>query len=336
MKRVSQDDIAKEVGVSKTVVSYVLNGKAEEKRISDEMIQKVLLKAKEMGYKMNSLARALRTGKSNTIGLVVSDISNSFFGKLARSIENEAWNNGYNVIFGSSDEDSQKSIKLMDVFLDKKVDGLIICHSKGDREYIEELEKTNVPYVLVDRYYKDIESNVIVVDNYKGSGKIVENQIKKGNRRIGYVNFNIGVSNMEGRLAGYKKALASNAIELDEELVKNVTFNDIEELTRQAVFELLHLEEPVDAIYFANNHLASLGVKLIIDHNKKNKAKIEICSFDGFELVNLIDAKMTYGVQSIEKLGENAIELILKQINLKQSTSRGEKRIFPIDIVEIN
>ena len=333
MKKVSLADISKELGVSKALVSFVMNGKAEEKRISTEMTKKVLLKAKEMGYKPNYLAKALRTGKSNTIGLIVADISNAFFAKLARSIEDEAMKHGYNVIFGSSDEDSHKSIQLIDLFIDKNVDGLIICPSKGDAKYIEKLQNMNVPNVLVDRYFTNVDCNVVVVDNHEGSFKIVEDQIIKGNKRIGYVNFNVELTNMEGRLTGYKKALKTSGIPFDESLVKNVPFKGIEEETANAVRELLNMEKPIDAIYFANNHLAFLGVKFIKEYNSNRKSLVSICSFDSFEFMNLLDTPLVYGVQSIDKLGKNAVDLIMKQIN--SDSHINEMRVFPIDIVEI-
>ena len=109
MKKVSLRDIAEELGVSKTLVSLVMNGKAEENRISQEVIERVKRVAKEKGYEPNQFAKALRTGKSMTIGLIVADISNSFYSKMARSIEDTAYGSNYTVLFGSSDEDPAKA-----------------------------------------------------------------------------------------------------------------------------------------------------------------------------------------------------------------------------------
>ena len=182
MKKVSLEDISKELGVSKTLVSFVMNGRAKEMRVSNKMAKKVLEKSKEMGYKPNYLARALRTGKSKTLGLIVADISNSFFSKLARSIENEAIKYGYSVIFGSSDEDSLKSTRLIELFKNKKVDGIIICPTQGDKKEIEKLQQEKFPCVLVDRYFPDMESNAVVVDNFSGSIQIINKLIKRGKK----------------------------------------------------------------------------------------------------------------------------------------------------------
>jgi len=96
---------------------------------------------------------------------------------------------------------------------------------------------------------------------------------------------------------------------------------------------LLELDTPVDAIYFANNQLAFLGVKFIKEYNKNATKKVSICSFDSFEFMNLLDTPMVYGVQAIDKLGENAVDLIMKQIESKESVN--EKIILPIEIVEL-
>ena len=108
-RRVSMKDIADKVGVSIALVSYVLNGQEKEKRVGAEVVKKIREAAKELNYQPNQIARSLRTKTTKTIGLVVADIANPFFGQLARIIENEANNFGYTVIFGSSDEDESVS-----------------------------------------------------------------------------------------------------------------------------------------------------------------------------------------------------------------------------------
>jgi len=328
MKKVSLEDISKELGVSKTLVSFVMNGRAKEKRISEEMTEKVLAKAKEMGYKANYLARALRTGKSNTLGLIMADISNAFFAKLARSIENEANEFGYNVIFGSSDEDSIKSGKLIEVFKNKKVDGLIICPAMGDIKYIKRLQKEKYPYVLVDRYFADVKSNVVVVNNQIGSYEIVNDQVKQGKKKIAMVNFNVGLINMDDRFIGYKEALKANGLELDHSLVKNVSFRGMENETELAVKELLEQKDRIDTIYFSNNQLAFLGLKYIIKNNKSVLDKINICSFDSFAVMDLMEIPMVYGTQPIQELGKHAVDLIMKQID--SDTIQPQEVVLPI------
>ncbi|TDU39796.1 LacI family transcriptional regulator [Gelidibacter sediminis] len=334
MKKVSLSDISKELGVSKTLVSFVMNGRAKEKRINDEVAKKVLAKAKELGYKADYLARAMRTGKSQTIGLVMADISNPFFSKLARSIENEIAKFGYNVIFGSSDEDHIKSGKLIEVFKDKKVDGLIICPTVGDKNHIKKLNKEKYPYVLVDRYFKEIPSNNVMVDNYGGSFEIVDNQIKSGRKKIAFINFNVELINMMDRFHGYLEALKVNGYELDNTLVKNVSFKDIEKETYEAMEELLNVNPKIDSIYFANNRLAFLGIKYLIENNINDLKKLQLSSFDGFDFMPLMQMHISYGIQPIEQLGISAVDSIMKQINNKEESSK--HAMLPMDLSLIN
>src|SRR5690606_21066348 len=128
---------------------------------------KVRKVAAEMNYQPNLIARGLKFGRTNTIGLVVADISNPFFAMLARNIELEAQKNGYTVLFGSSDEQLDKSQNLINTFLNRQVDGLIIAPVAGAQSQIEELKANGVRFVLMDRGFKDVETNVVVTDNHE-------------------------------------------------------------------------------------------------------------------------------------------------------------------------
>lgn len=221
----------------------------------------------------------------------------------------------------------------MGILLEKKVDGLIICPAKGDKEYIKGLQKEKIPNVLVDRYFSDVEGNIVVVDNKLGAFKIVEKKIKAGSRRIGFVNFNIGLIHMDYRFEGYKAALKEYEIPYDQSLVKNVSYDDIEEKTSMAMKELIDMEKHIDVIFFANNQLAFIGVKFLKMYDKRFLDSVSICSFDSYSFMELLEIPLVYGVQPIDSIGKNAVELIMKQI--ETDILINEKRVLPIDICEI-
>ena len=125
MSKVSLKDIAESLGVSKALVSLVLNNKGDERGINKLTQQKVQNKAKELNYTPNQYARALRTGKSDTLGLIVPDLSNVFYGKLCKAIEMKASELGYDLIISNSYEDSEREVKLINNLLNKNIDGLI-------------------------------------------------------------------------------------------------------------------------------------------------------------------------------------------------------------------
>lgn len=325
MKKVSLEDISKELGVSKTLISFVMNGKAKEMRVSESMAEKILDKAKEMGYRPHHMARALRTGKSYTLGLIVADISNPFFSKLARSIENEAARYDYHVIFGSSDEQAEKSHKMCEVFLEKKVDGLLICPSSGDLPLVKRLKKERIPFVLIDRYFEEEASNVVIVDNENGAFKILESMIEQGHKKIAYIGFKFDLINASLRLKGYKNALLKNDLNYSDDLVIEVPYEGIEEKTALAVRELLQQVPDLDAIFFGNNHLAFLGLEEVMRYNSENQTGITMGSFDGFDLMKHIPMEIAYGKQPIELIGKKAVSLMMKQLEADSPLSIIEK-----------
>ena len=158
-KKVSQKDIAQKVGVSTALVSYVLNN-LKEGRISKVVAQKIRETAKELNYRTNQIAKSLKINKTFTIGLIVADISNPFFSSLARIIEDEADKKNYTVIFGSSDENAQKSWKLINALVDRQVDGFIIAPAENTESNLTYLKDHDIPFVLIDRYFPGLETNL--------------------------------------------------------------------------------------------------------------------------------------------------------------------------------
>ncbi len=186
-KKVSIKDIAAAAGVSATTVSIVLNGRAREMKISESMALKVEKLAEKMKYRPNHFAKGLRTGKTNTIGLIVDDISNYFFGHLAKVVEEEADKKGYTVMFCSSENNEGKSRNILNMLVDKHMDGYIIAPTTFMLPELEKLIDEKRPTVLIDRYFPDLNSNYVTVDNFNGSLEAVNHLASKGNRKIALV-----------------------------------------------------------------------------------------------------------------------------------------------------
>src|SRR5688500_16446623 len=187
-KKVSLKDIAQKVGVSTALVSYVLNNK-KEGRIGKETVQKIKDAARELNYRTNYIAKSLKTRKTFTIGLIVADIANPFSSNLARIIEDEAEKKNYTVIFGSSDESAEKSSKLINILLDRQVDGLIISAVEQSEEQIHYLLENDIPFVLVDRYFPGIKASYVAIDNYKAAYDGVRHLVENGRKRIGLIGY---------------------------------------------------------------------------------------------------------------------------------------------------
>lgn len=183
-KKISLKDIAQKVGVSTALVSYVLNNK-KEGRISKAVSERIRETALELNYRTNHIARSLKTRKTFTIGLIVADISNAFSSCLARIIEDEAERHQYTVLFGSSDENTERSFKLINILLNHQVDGFIISPSENSEKEILFLQENETPFVMLDRYYPHANASYVAIDNHQAAFNAVDHLVKQGNNREG-------------------------------------------------------------------------------------------------------------------------------------------------------
>ena len=141
--------MARELNLSATTISFVINGKAAEKRISNDVKERVLAYVKETGYQTNMVAKSLRTGKTKIIGMLVEDISDPFFSSIARVVEEKAYKLGYKIFNSSTENDTIRARDLIKVFRERQVDGYIIAPSPGIEEEIQQLVDDNFPVVLL-------------------------------------------------------------------------------------------------------------------------------------------------------------------------------------------
>jgi len=318
-KKVSLKDIAEKVGVSIALVSYVLNNK-KEGRINKDVALKIKDTAKALNYKANQIAKSLKTNKTYTLGLIVSDISNPFSSTLARIIEDEADKNGYTVLFGSSDEDADKSLKLIDTFLNKQVDGLIIAAAENSLAQIKYLQEEAIPFVLIDRYFPEIKASFIALDNYKAAHEAVKHFLKASYKRIGIINYKSTLNNLKERTQGYIAALKKHNIEIKKSWIKEICFSNAKMGVEKAMSELLSLKQPVDAVLFASNTIAVHGLKYINKHNIKVPEQLAVISFDESDALDLFHPPLTYIKQPLQQMGETAIKLLLENIEKNNKT----------------
>ncbi len=313
-KKTSLKDIAEKVGVSTALVSYVLNNK-KEGRISKQIAEKIKDAAKELNYKTNQIARSLKTNKTYTIGLVVADIANAFSSNLARIIEDEAAKNNYTVLFGSSDENAQKSDKLINVLLDRQVDGLIIAPVEDTAAQIIQLQENEVPFVLIDRYFPDIKTNYVAMDNYKAAYTAVSHLIKSGNQRIGLVTFKTSLFNIEERKRGYLSALKDNKLSFKKSWIKEVSITDPQEEVKETINQLLSMPQPVDAILFSSNLLSTYALKHLNTLPVKVPADLNIVTIDQSDASEIFYAPLTYIRQPMQEMGQLATKILLESIS---------------------
>lgn len=311
-KPISIKDIAKAVKVSVTTVSFVLNGKAEEKRISKEVAQRVLDYAKKVNYTPNQVAKSLRTGKSNILVFMVEDISNPFFAKLARIIERLANDRGYNVIFCSNENKDSRTNTLINLFNDRKVDGYILIPSPGSKEKIRELQDRNIPVVLFDRYFSDLETDMVIVNNQESTYSATKELLENGFKDIGFVTIEVDQTQMQDRQRGYQNAL----IEADlKEKILYLPFDQGDEMELEQKMEVFLRNHPeLDALLFATNYLTLHGLSMLREKFPDKVDTLGIYTFDDNKFFRIHSPSISAIAQPLEAIGQNLMDIMFSHL----------------------
>ena len=325
MKKVFLKDIAKGLNVSKTAVSLVLNNKGDENKISQDTQQRIIAYAKEHNYVPNQLARGLSRGKSETIGLIIPNISDTFYAKIAGHVERKAKNLGYTVVFSSSYENPKKEGELIRSMLNRQVEGLIIASTQQNQKEIRSLKKGNFPFVLIDRHYPESETDYVVVDNFGGSKTATEHLLNLGRRSIGFITLKPGLEAIRQRLLGYKEALSDFNINTKKEFVKELSPKNYEEEMNLAIEELLKPSNSVDSIVFSTHYLTAFGLRALKKLKIKVPEEVAIVSFDQLSAFDLVDPPITSIIQPVAEIGNLALDILMEKIdgiNLKVNSKR--------------
>lgn len=328
-KKTSMKDIAREVGVSIALVSYVLNNK--EGRVGPEMAEKIRTAASRLNYRPNLIARSLKSGRTHTLGLIVADISNPFFSQLARIIEDEAIKYGYTVFFGSSDENVEKSKHLIDAFLNRQVDALIIAPAEHTELQMKALQKKQMPFVLIDRYFPDLTAGYVCIDNYQAAYEAVDHLVKSGNSRIAMLSYATGMAHINERERGYRAALKDNGISFRKQWLQQVPYKELGTGLEASLQKLLHSQPQVDALFFATNSLALPALKFITRLGLRVPDDLAIVSFDESDAFDLFYAPVSHVRQSLEQMGREAVKLVLE--NIDRTTRRQVQKVVEAKLV---
>lgn len=333
MDKLLLSDMANILGLSKTLVSMVINGKGDNYGISKKTQEKVLKLSKELNYSPNSFARGLRSGKSNTIGLIVPDIGNSFYPEIIRELEINAYKYDYNIIVCSSEEKAEKEEKLINMLLNKNVDGLIISSTLYSPEIFFDLIEKNYPLVLINRHFNNTDFNYIGVDNVEDSFEATNLLIKNGYKNIGFITLGPQhISSLQDRLEGYKLALKTNRIKLNNSLIKFIPFKYTSKHIEKSLTELT--ENKVDAVIFANNNLTLDSLEYLKSLKIKIPENFAVISFDDIDIFNYTYSSITAVKQPVGKICQSAIEILFENIN--KTNKKMVQKIISSEIVRRN
>jgi LacI family transcriptional regulator len=312
-KHTSIIDIAKELNVAVSTVSSVLNGKAQERRIGNNTKKRILDYAAKSGYKPNQIARSLRTGKSNTIGMLVEDIANPFFAEITSLIEKKAATYNYELIYSSTENDFNKLNKLITTYKHRQVDGFIIAPCVNSESKIQELIEDKTPFVLFDRHLPNLKTNNVLINNYNGTYEAAKHLYKQGFSNIGFITTKLLHSNMKDRLRGYQSFMEEHTLKSS---FLETNFNAGKEKEHSEIATYLLKNSQLDALIFSTNYIALSGLGAIKEMQKRHPKKYGIISFDDNTHFDLFNPSITSIAQPIDKIANEIIRILL--LNMKK------------------
>jgi len=318
MKRVSIKDIAQRAGVVPSTVSLVLNGKAKQMRISDELAERIKGFAIETGYQPLQTAVSLRTGRTKILGLIVEDISNVFFASLAKCIEDEAYALGYRIVYCSTENDLKKGHELIRMLAQQQVDGYLITPSCGMDEDIRNLVAARKPVVLMDRYFPDIDVPYTLVDNHKGVLKGMAHLFGKGYRNIGFVTVDLEQIQMQEREQAYRDAYKNRNLKVKEELILKLPYKLKAEEAIDKILYYIKNTKGLDAVFFATNYIGIHGLESIRKAGLNIPGDLGVICFDDHDIFRMYTPGITVIKQPIEVIAKSAIQMLLDQLEKRK------------------
>jgi LacI family transcriptional regulator len=315
-RRPTLADVAREVGVSAKTVSRVLN---EDGPASARTREQVLAAVAKLGFQPNLMARNIRVGgPDTTIGLVIPDLGNPFFGAVARSIEDTVRDRGLTLLMGSSADDPDRERTLTDKFLARRVSVLMVVPSVGaDHSHLKSHRAAGLPVVFLDRPGVGLSTDSVVSSNRAGAQDGVAHLIAHGHRRIGFVgDLPAKLYTRRERLAGYRAALQEADIPYDRLLVTDA--HD-QHGASTATSRLLSLAEPPTAL-FAGNNIVALGI--ITELARRKRKDVAVIAFDDVELAEALEPALTVVAQNPESIGRTAATTALARLDGDRSRAR--------------
>ena len=300
-------DIARRAGVAPSTVSRVLSGNGYSGKNTRDL---VLRAAEDLGYTPNRVAQSLRLNQTRTLGLVIADVENSFYSRIAKTVEMVAKRSGFHVILCNSNDDPEEERECLQLLERLRVDGILITPTGRNASFLRSLLARNVKIVELDRTVAKVPCDSVVVNNRNGAQAAVEHLILKGHRRIGLLAGEIHVTTGQQRLKGYRLALAKHHIPFDPSLVRESNF--LRATAVDAARSLFNLTKLPTAVFAANNVLAESCLFVLREVGLLRKVSVVV--FDDAPWMQLIDNPLTVVVQPVEELAKTAADLIVQRI----------------------
>ncbi|EKO3866386.1 LacI family DNA-binding transcriptional regulator [Vibrio harveyi] len=303
-------DVSEYAGVSQATVSRVINGTS---RVSHDKKLKVEKAIQELGYRPNSIAQALASSRTGSIGIIVPELGGPFYSGILHSMEERLRRFGYHVVVtaGSNSEQSQR--ESVEFLLGRRVDAIILHAQNLTDDYLIDLKEKGIPVVLVNRFIPEMAQCCIEIDNEFGGQLATEYLLRMGHRNIACITGPLDKSDARGRLQGYRKALEEAGIEYDEALVSEAGFT--EESGESAMRKLLKRDCHFTAVFACNDHMAFGAYEVLKANGVNVPEQISLVGFDDILFARYLTPALTTVNFPIEQMSAEAVQLVIQILN---------------------
>jgi len=320
--KITIKDVAKLANVSVGTASMAVNGK---KGVNEETRQKVLDAVEKLDYRPNHYARSLITNKSGTIGLIVTDITNPFFGLIVSFIQKQLEKEGYNMLLGISNDKLSNEKKYVEYFLNRNVEGLIIVPShekESDLSHLYKLKRLGIPFVFITTAYNGIQADCIMTDLAKGSYELTKYLIKNGNKKIFFISGYKDLLLSSLRIDGYKRAYKESGLDCSEDWIFE-SYPDYQK-GYDTTNRIIQNSIP-DAIITVNDIVAMGVLKCLTENGIKVPDRVSVAGYDDLLYSSMVGTPLTTIRQPIEDICTNSIKILKERINGEKYI---ERRIY--------
>ncbi len=328
--RVTIAEVARKAGVSMMTVSRVINHKEGVSKATQRAIEEVI---RQLDYRPNIVARGLATQRTGTLGLVVADISNPFFSGVARGVEKAAFAEDYSILVCNTEEDPQRELDVLELLLEKWVDGLVLCSSRLEPHKLQSILAQYPAAVLVNNQLEGVDTppNVgCVFINDKAGGKMAtDHLIRGGHRAIGFLSGPTVSQSSRWRGEGYRQALKEGGLPYRQELV--LPCAPTVEGGQQATAQLLAVHPEITALFCYNDLVAVGAIQACNEFGRAIPGDLAIVGYDDIILAPLVTPSLTTCRVAREELGRLATCLLLERMG--RPTGGCERNILEPELI---
>lgn len=302
-------EVSKLAGVSLATVSRVMNKNA---RVSEKTHDKVTQAMKQLGYRPNTIAQSLASNRSNSIGVLVSELHGPFFGQMMAGIESEIRAAGKHVIITTGHSELEKEKDGMEFLISRNCDAIIVHVEAVSDEYITELNKKGTPVYLMSRHVPAISDQCVSLNNEMGGYLATKHIVEQGHKKIAYIAGPQFKADASDRLTGHKRALQELGIDFNEQLYFEGDFKETG--GNDGLKYFLQTKQPFDALVCANDEIASGAMKYAREHGYKLPEDLSIIGFDNVIFASYLYPKLTTVDNPVNEMGKMAAKLVLKNV----------------------